>query len=288
MQFQLYRNKDKPVFLYIHAECLSATSFKEEVKELKKDFTVVLADINGHGSAAAEPFTTIDACCTEILHFLDEQCNGHVQVLSGLSLGGQIAVELLAKRPDICTYAMIESAMMQPVTLKNWSAYASEFMNPLAKQKWFNKFMYYTVFNDDFAFADYHKSFCAMSKETIHHVYQATYHYHMNPDVAKAQCEMAILVGQREKRAMKQSADLLHNAVTNSQTFMLMNYTHGDFSLGNPREYIRFVKSWVQKKDAQQRKQVKKKKTEMEGDYMPNWKHLINKMKTKKATKQNS
>ena len=37
MKFKTYSNKNKPVFVYIHGECLSAFSFKEEIKELKKD-----------------------------------------------------------------------------------------------------------------------------------------------------------------------------------------------------------------------------------------------------------
>ena len=43
MEFKQYINKrNKPVFMYIHGECLSTFSFKIETKELKKDFTVIL------------------------------------------------------------------------------------------------------------------------------------------------------------------------------------------------------------------------------------------------------
>lgn len=288
MYFKIYKNKDKPFFLYLHGECLSATCFKEEVKELKKDYTIISADITGHGQASLETFMSIEHCCDEVLAFIDENCNGHIQVLSGFSLGGQIAVELLAKRPDLCEYALIESTMMQPIKFRSWSAYASEYLNPLAKQKWFNKFMYYTVFNDDFAFHDYYHSFCNMSKESIHNVLQATYGYQMNPNITNVTCNMAILVGQREKKLLKRSADLLHHSVENSQTFMLMNYTHGDFSLGNPQEYIRFIKSWIQKKDLHIRKKVEKRKAKAEGEYMPNYKHLYNKFKARKLAKKTS
>ena len=54
MKFKTYSNKNKPVFVYIHGECLSAFSFKEEIKELKKDFQVVLPILDGHDVAADE------------------------------------------------------------------------------------------------------------------------------------------------------------------------------------------------------------------------------------------
>lgn len=281
MQVKKYLNKDKPVLMYIHGECLSAFSFKEEVKELKKDYTLLLPLLDGHDADNPSQFVSIDRCAEEILQYIDETCNGHIHILSGFSLGGQIAVQMLAKRPDLCAYAMIESAMMKPTTIQNWSSYAGTYATALAKKKWFNKFMYYTIFNDDFAFEDYYKSYSTMGKESIVKVLDATHHYTLDENIQHATCKMAILIGQREKKVMKHSANLLHELVPNSQIFMLMNYTHGDFSLGNPREYLRFVKSWIQNKDIQQKRTIKKK--EESGEYLPNWKHLMNKMSSKKS-----
>lgn len=33
----------------------------------------------------------------------------------GLSLGGQVAVEMLSQRPEICRYALLESALVKPM-----------------------------------------------------------------------------------------------------------------------------------------------------------------------------
>lgn len=286
MKFKTYSNKNKPVFVYIHGECLSAFSFKEEIKELKKDFQVVLPILDGHDVAADEEFIDIDTCAIKILDYIDKHFQGHIQVLSGFSLGGQIAVQMLSKRPNLCEYAMIESTMVKPTRIKNWSAYASVYANKLAKQKWFNKFMYYTIFNDDFAFEDYYKNYKCMSKDNIKHVLDAHSTYNLGSQELKdVTAKVAILVGQREKKAMKKSADLLKSELPNAEIFMLMNFTYGDFSLGNPREYLRFVKSWVQNKDSQQRKKADKIRQEKEGEYMPNWKHLLNKIKEKRAAK---
>lgn len=288
MRFKQYPNKNKPVFLYIHGECLSAFSFKEEVKELKKDFTVILPVLDGHGEDHLTSFTSIDNISHALISYLDEHYHGHIQVLSGFSLGGQIAVHMLSKRPDLCDYAIIESAMMTPVKLRNWCAYASVHTNSLAKQKWFNQFMYYTIFNDDFAFTDYHQNYKTMKKENIQAILDATYGYHMDQGIQHTTCKMAILVGQREKKILKKSANLLHEQVENAKLFMLMNDTHGNLSLGNPREYIRFVKSWIQHKNMQQRKAMKKRKAQQEGEFLPNWKHIINKLKASKQAATNN
>lgn len=286
MQFKTYPNKNKPIFFYLHGECLSAFSFKEELRELKKDFTIVLPIMDGHDSESDKDFIDINDCAEKILNHIDKEYDGHIQVLAGFSMGGQIAISMLSKRPDLCEYAMIESARMTPVKLRNWSAYASVYTNVLARKKWFNKFMYYTIFNDDFAYEDYNRNYQRMSAANLSRILQSTYTYHLPDGLDQVSCKMAILVGQREKKIMKKSADLLKEALPDAQIFMLMNYTHGDFSLGNPNEYIRFVKSWIQKKDMQQRKKVEKKKKAEEGEYLPNWKHILNKIKAKKEKRQ--
>lgn len=283
MEFKIYKNKNKPVFLYIHGECLSVFSFKKEVEELKKDYTVILPVLD---SPEKYQFTTIEQSAKEILHYIDTECNGHIQVLGGFSLGGQIAVTLLSMRPDLCEYAMIESAMMKPTRLKSWSDFAAVHLNPLAKNKLFNSFMYYTKFNDNFAQKEYHKNFQVMSVESLKNELYETYSYTLPPHLGQVTCKMAILIGQREKKAMKESANLLHDQVQNAQIFVLSNFTHGAFSLGHPQEYIRFVKSWIQEKDKHQRIKEKRKKEAEEGEYMPNWKHLLNKIKARNAAKK--
>ena len=77
---------------------------------------------------------SIQQCAEELLTYLQEYYNGHIQVLSGFSLGAQIAVSMLSMKPDLCEYAMIESAMMQPIKLQSWSAYAGIYTNALARR----------------------------------------------------------------------------------------------------------------------------------------------------------
>lgn len=284
MQYKEYPNKSKPVFFYLHGECLSTFSFQQELSELKKDFTIVLPTITGHGSEAQTPFTSIQTIADEILQYIDRHYQGHIHVLAGFSIGGQIAIELLSKRPNLCDYAIIESASVYPVRLHNWSYYASIYTNWLAKKAWFNKFMYYTIFNDAFAYPDYHQNYQQMTKDNIKQILTCSSNYKL-PQLENITCEMAILVGQREKKGMKKSANALQKMVPSAQIYMLMNYTFGEFSLAQPNEYIRFVKSFVQKKDLPQRKKAEKKRQQQEGDYMPNWKHLVHKFKAHKQKK---
>ncbi len=65
--------------------------------------------MDGH-SGSDRDFTTIESNAEEIIDFIDKQFGGSVLLIGGLSLGGQILLEILSRRRSICQYAMIESA----------------------------------------------------------------------------------------------------------------------------------------------------------------------------------
>ena len=62
------------------------------------------------------PFIEITSQCVkvnednaaEIISFIDKNFGGSVLLIGGLSLGGQILLEMLSRRKDLCRFAMVE------------------------------------------------------------------------------------------------------------------------------------------------------------------------------------
>ncbi|MFJ6211708.1 alpha/beta fold hydrolase [Lysinibacillus sp. NPDC092081] len=64
-------------------------------------------------------------------------------------------------------------------------------------------------------------------------------------DFSKAQCNILVTVGEKEKGNMKKSAlHLVVNSNPNCQGVMLSNIGHG-VSLANPEFFNRFVEEWL-------------------------------------------
>ncbi|MDX8418136.1 alpha/beta fold hydrolase [Absicoccus intestinalis] len=277
MNIKKYNHKKKPVFMYIHGECLSPYSFSTQVKELKKDFEIVLPFLD-------DTFISIQQSAEEIIQYIDNEYNGHIEVLAGFSLGGQIVAEILSRKNNICEFAIIEGALMYPIKLHNWSDIIASHLPMLSHNELFNSFMYYSKYNDAKAEKIYYQVMHHLNTQTVSNMYKELYNYTIPATMNDMSGKLAILVGTREGREYRKSADILHKRMDNSEIFMLMKYCHGGLSLDHPEEYIRFIKSWVQEKDKQSRIQSEKKKKEQEFEYMPNWKHLLNLYKSKKES----
>lgn len=271
MEFTCYCQKKKPIFVYCHAELLTPASFKQQIKELKKNFNLVLPHLT--------PIESTQKAAKQIIQYIKETFDQPVQVLAGFSLGANVALDILGLDPHFCEVALIESPLL---VRPKWPFPTDLFIRHtrhLARGKTINSILYFARFSDEADKEGFLTSFQQLDHDSLctqlDLLYQSTL-----PDLSQYKGKMAILVGQRERKIYKQSANLLKEKVSQADLYMLMNYTHGSLSLGHPEEYIRFVKSYVQQKDRVIRRQQSKKQ---EGPYQANWKHLRDKWKAKKA-----
>ena len=139
MLVQEFGKKNSDVILLLHGGGLSWWNYREAAQRLVERYHVVLPVLDGHADSGVT-FTTIEDNAARLISCIDAHFGGQVLLLGGLSLGGQIAVEMLSQRKDICRYALIESALVKPSKL------TASMIGPtfgmsygLVKQKWFAK-----------------------------------------------------------------------------------------------------------------------------------------------------
>ena len=121
MIFQEYGTNQKEAILLLHGGGLSWWNYREAAELLQEKYHVILPILDGH-AGSDRPFTSIEENASEIISFIDERLNGSALLIGGLSLGGQILLEMLSQRGDICAYALVESAAVIPSRLSRWSA----------------------------------------------------------------------------------------------------------------------------------------------------------------------
>ena len=116
MRTQEFGQQNPDIIMLLHGGGLSWWNYREVAKILSAQYHVVLPILDGHADSDA-PFTTIEENAARLISYIDTHFGGHALAISGLSLGGQVAVEMLSQRKDICQYALIESALVKPAKL---------------------------------------------------------------------------------------------------------------------------------------------------------------------------
>lgn len=114
MKFKEFGDKSHPTVILLHGDGLSWWSFKELIASLKGRYHIVAPIIDGHGEDGITTFISIQDSAQKLIQYIDENNQGKVLVIGGVSLGAQIAVEVLSKRADITKYAILISTSVVP------------------------------------------------------------------------------------------------------------------------------------------------------------------------------
>ena len=235
-----YGKQNKDIALLLHGGGLSWWNYRDAAEILSEDFHVALPVLDGHGG---EKFTSIEDNAARILSYIDENFGGQVAVLGGLSLGGQIALEMLAQRPDICRSALIESALVKPSRLTQTLTGPTFAMSyGLIKQRWFARWQASYLGIPGALFEDDYRDTCAISKADLIAFMEADCGYTLKPMATTARVK--IVAGSREQKSILESAKMIHRAIPGSELEILPGLRHGDLSLNHPAWYARMMKEW--------------------------------------------
>lgn len=167
MKYFEYGVTQSNTILLLHGGGMAPWNYAEEVMKLQNRYHVIVPVIDGH-SGSDKDFTTIENNADEIITYIDKNYNGRIYMICGLSLGGQILTDILAKRKDICKYAIIESALILPMK----TAYALirpifSICYPLIKKSWFAWTQFKSLHIKKSLFEDYYRDSVAITKENM-------------------------------------------------------------------------------------------------------------------------
>lgn len=238
-------NKQLPTIILLHGGALSDWSFQPVVERLQSEFHVVIPIIDGHGENGEEEFTSIQDSAGKLIDYIDRNCKGKVFAIGGLSLGAQIITEVLSRRSDISTYAIIESALVYPMkgtaamTVPLYSLFYG-----LIKKRWFSQLQAKALGLPPDMFASYYQDSLSISKQSLINITLSNSHYNLKSSIADTTAKALIIVGENEIGMMKKSAQRLHKAIKDSELYVAPAMKHGEMSLGYPQKYVELLKSF--------------------------------------------
>ena len=245
MRMQEFGQQNDNVILLLHGGGLSWWNYRDVAQKLAEQYHVVLPVLDGHADSDA-PFTGIEENAARLISYIDTHFGGQILALGGLSLGGQVAAEMLSQRPHICRYALLESALVKPMKLTAALIGLTFGMSyGLIKQKWFAKMQAEYLGIPRALFDDYFRDTCKIRKADMIAFLKANSLYTIKPDLSETGAKVKIAAGSREQKNIRVSAKLLHRAIPGSQMEILPGLRHGDLSLNKPEQYAKILTDWI-------------------------------------------
>ena len=246
MRYIEYGKENNNIIFLLHGGGLSWWNYEEVAKSLQDDYHIILPILDGHAESD-RPFTTIEDNAAEIIDFIDAHFGGSVFMIGGLSLGGQILLEILSQRNNICKYAIIESALVIPSKITHSMikpAFGSCY--GLIQYKWFSKLQFKSLKIKPDLFDCYYKDTCDISKNDMIAFLQANSLYSLKESIKSCEAKVFVFVGEKENNTMLKSAEMIHQTLRNSFLQVIPKLYHGEFSINHGKDYANKIREIIE------------------------------------------
>ena len=202
--------------------------------------------LDGH-AGSDRPFTTIEENAAEIISFIDEHMNGSVLLIGGLSLGGQILLEMLSQRKEICSYALVESASVIPSKLTN-ALIAPTFgaSYGLIRNRSFARMQFRSLHMKNELFEEYYRDTCRIRKQDMIAFLKASTSYTLKDAFSESSAEIHVCVGEKETGSIRRSAETICRVDPACRLHRMSGFRHGEFSINHADRYADTIRQIIQ------------------------------------------
>lgn len=240
-----FGKENNDIIMLLHGGGLSWWNYIDEITLLEKDFHVIIPILNGH-SESDKDFISIEDNAKDIINFIKDNYKGKVKLIAGLSLGGQVLLEILSREEDICEYAILESVSVKPINLsKKAIKFIFGFSYGLIYKKWFAKMQFKYLKIQPKLFDMYFEDTKKITKKNFSSFMVASLRYVLKESVSNCKSKVIILYGGNENKSIKMSAEKISNKIKNSEKYILKDYYHGQLSINQGKEYVDIIKKII-------------------------------------------
>lgn len=242
MNYKEFGNTDKPPMLLLHGEFLSWWAFQDIIDSLKGSYHVIVPVISGHGESGEDTFGGIQNAAQEMLQLADCLCHGSVHLLYGVSLGAQIALEMMARRPGIAEYALLQSASVIPRRKTIFLPIASSkpaYM--LFRQKYFARLRARDLNVPAALFPRFYRDSLEISYASWKEIKESVAGYMLPEALCRSSASIFLLIGSKEIASVDKSVRLLMNTAADCRALIVPDMERGELRFTHFSEYLAII-----------------------------------------------
>jgi len=117
----------------------------------------------------------------------------------------------------------------------------------LIKHRWFSKLQFKSLRIKRELFEEYFRDTCGISKSNMIAFLEANAMYCIKPSIADCSAKSYVFVGEKENKAMRKSAKIISDVLSESALQVLPDMHHGEFSINYANNYAGTVRGIVKK-----------------------------------------
>jgi pimeloyl-ACP methyl ester carboxylesterase len=244
LHYQEYGDVNAPLIVFIHGGGVSGWMWDKQVNYFS-NYHCLVPDLPEHGKSGSEQLFTINLSAEKIIELLEQKGKDKRVIAVGFSLGAQVLISILGKKPHLIDYAIINSALVRPISLSKMMIHLLSITYPLVKNKAFSKIQAKSMYVDESHFDTYYQESCRLSKESFTRIMAENMSFDIPNGFKQASSKLLVTVGEKEKSIMKKSLLDIVKSHPNGKGIIIPNIGHG-VSMAKPDYFNKLLETWLQ------------------------------------------
>lgn len=211
--------------LFLHGGGVAGWMWTPVLQHLGEGFACIVPDLPGHGRNADQGYVSHAATVSDLAALIRETSPGGAIVV-GFSLGAQLAVLLAAEHPSLVSGVLVVSGEAKPAPLQSLTLAFLKWTAPLARQKWFARLQAKQLAVPGPLVDAYVRGSRELDIGTLLASVAENIRFTLPDAWASFAGSVSVLVGEKERALMRDSARLIHEANSGSTLLVVPASAH--------------------------------------------------------------
>lgn len=212
-------------------------------RSLESRHRVIVPDLPGHGQSSSEEYISHSATVNALADLVSQGVGSPAAVI-GFSLGAQLSISLAAHHAPLVSRVMVVSAQAKPMAYSRLTLGILGLSAPLARRRWFARLQARQLFIPPELMEQYIGTSAGITKATLTAAVAENLRFVLPANWSRFPGEALVMVGQRERRLMRDSAAAIHAALPGSGLEVVEGCGHG-IPLQRPEWFNARVSAWL-------------------------------------------
>jgi pimeloyl-ACP methyl ester carboxylesterase len=251
MYFKETGKSSAETIIFLHGGGMAGWTWDEQLKAFH-DYHCIVPDLPEHGqSMELKPFS-ISRTADMIKDIIQDHGHDGRAHLVGISLGGQIIVQILSINPEVVDHALISGTLIRriPYTeeLLKLLDYAIKVYEPVKDTEFFIKANMRTYNLPKNYFEKFKESTNLLKRDSLERILKENMLFKMPDGLKNVNTPVLVMAGEKDYKIIRESAKDLTEILPLSKGFMAPKVGHA-WNLEAPQLFNRVLRRWINDKD---------------------------------------
>lgn len=233
-----------PTLVFLHGGGVGPWMWVEQKAYFARDFTVLTPTLPGHHPRGRTTFSTHAQAAEAVAAEIGLPDRNRPVTIIGISLGGQIALQLAASYPGHVERLVVVSSLLSPWRGAAALGLLAAGSAPLSRSRRFAAAQAAQLGIPGNMFENYYALSRSMSAQTLRYLIQANFSFSVPPEVLESPRPVLLMAGDKEKAGLVRGMEHYSAAFRNC-TFQVHPGVGHSMPLAQPARFNAALHEWL-------------------------------------------